>query len=55
MAKKKIDKDPKKEQKQDADDATRDLEEIIDHVKAETSALKKMIQSIEKKSNPKNK
>lgn len=41
--------------KNEAKDSTRELEEIIDHVKAETSALKKMIKSIEKNTNPKNK
>lgn len=41
--------------KNKAKDSTRELEEIIDHVKAETSALKKMIRSIEEKTNPKNK
>jgi len=39
--------------KTELDKKTRELEEIIDHVKAETSALKKMIQSIEKNTNQK--
>ena len=52
MTKKK--KDLQKE-KGETEDSTRELEEIIDHVKAETSALKKMIKSIEEKTNPKNK
>ncbi len=41
--------------KNEVKDSTRELEEIIEHVKAETSALKKMIRSIEEKTNPKNK
>lgn len=41
--------------KKKTENPTKELEEIIDHVKAETSALKKMIKSIEEKTNPKNK
>ena len=52
MTKQEKDLEKKKGEKEES---TKELEEIIDHVKAETSALKKMIKSLEEKTNPKNK